>query len=147
MFATNLDGVFHVFQAAARHMTERADRGRSVRPAGRDLEPRLAVRHRAQRALRRRPRPPSTRWSARSRVELARHGVTANAILPGWIKSDMTAGIMANEKFVANVMPRIPMRRFGEPSDFGGIAVYLMSKASSYHTADCFVIDGGYTAF
>ena len=39
------------------------------------------------------------------------------------------------------------MRRFGEPSDFGGIAVYLMSKASSYHTADCFVIDGGYTAF
>ena len=80
-------------------------------------------------------------------VELARQGVTSNAILPGWIKSDMTAGIMANEKFVANVMPRIPMRRFGEPSDFGGIAVYLMSKASSYHTADCFVIDGGYTAF
>ena len=44
-------------------------------------------------------------------------------------------------------MPRIPMRRFGEPTDFGGIAVYIMSKASSYHTADCFVIDGGYTAF
>ena len=59
----------------------------------------------------------------------------------------MTAGIMANEKFVANVMPRIPVRRFGEPSDFGGIAVYLMSNASSYHTTDCFVIDGGYTAF
>ena len=80
-------------------------------------------------------------------LELARQGVTSNAILPGWIKSDMTAGVMANEKFVANVMPRIPMRRFGEPSDFGGIAVYLMSKASSYHTADCFVIDAGYTAF
>jgi hypothetical protein len=72
---------------------------------------------------------------------------SANAILPGWIKSDMTAGIMANEKFVANVMPRIPVRRFGEPTDFGGIAVYIMSKASSYHTADTFVIDGGYTAF
>ena len=80
-------------------------------------------------------------------VELARYGVTANAILPGWIKSDMTAGIMANDKFVTNVMPRIPVRRFGEPTDFGGIAVYIMSKASSYHTADCFVIDGGYTAF
>src|SRR5437762_569754 len=80
-------------------------------------------------------------------VELARQGVTANAILPGWIKSDMTANIMANEKFIANVMPRIPVRRFGEPTDFGGIAVYLMSKASSYHTADCFIIDGGYTAF
>ena len=80
-------------------------------------------------------------------VELARYGVTANAILPGWIKSEMTAGIMANEKFVANVMPRIPMRRFGEAEDFGGIAVYLTSKASSYHTAECFVIDGGYSAF
>ena len=80
-------------------------------------------------------------------VELARYGVTANAILPGWIKSDMTAGVMANDKFVANVMPRIPVRHFGEPSDFGGIAVYIMSKASSYHTADCFVIDGGYTVF
>src|SRR5258707_14123891 len=73
-------------------------------------------------------------------VELARQGVTANAILPGWIKSDMTAGIMANEKFVGAVMPRIPMRRFGEPGDFGGIAGYLMSKASSYHTAECFVM-------
>ena len=59
----------------------------------------------------------------------------------------MTSSIMGNEKFVTNVMPRIPMRRFGEPDDFGGIAVYLMSSLSSYHTADCFVIDGGYTAF
>jgi NAD(P)-dependent dehydrogenase (short-subunit alcohol dehydrogenase family) len=39
------------------------------------------------------------------------------------------------------------MRRFGDPEDFSGIAVYLMSKASSYHTADLFIIDGGYSAF
>jgi NAD(P)-dependent dehydrogenase (short-subunit alcohol dehydrogenase family) len=39
------------------------------------------------------------------------------------------------------------MRRFGKPADFGGIAVYLMSDASSYHTGDLFVIDGGYTLF
>ena len=71
-----------------------------------------------------RPRPRINALCRALAVELARHGVTANAILPGWIKSDMTAGIMANEKFVANVMPRIPVRRFGEPSDFGGIAVY-----------------------
>jgi NAD(P)-dependent dehydrogenase (short-subunit alcohol dehydrogenase family) len=126
MFAANLDGVFHVFQAAARHMTERANSGNEHYAATK------AAINALVRAL---------------AVELARQGVTANAILPGWIKSDMTAGIMANEKFVGAVMPRIPMRRFGEPSDFGGVAVYLMSKASSYHTADCFVIDGGYTAF
>jgi len=146
MFATNLDGVFHVFQAAARHMTERAasgDRfGRLVATSslaslfGTARNEHYAATKAAINAL--------CRALA---VELARHGVTANAILPGWIKSDMTSGLMANEKFVANVMPRIPVRRFGEPSDFGGIAVYLMSNASSYHTADCFVIDGGYTAF
>jgi NAD(P)-dependent dehydrogenase (short-subunit alcohol dehydrogenase family) len=146
MFATNLDGVFHVFQVAARHMTERAsagDRfGRLVATSslaslfGTARNEHYAATKAAINAL--------VRALA---VELARQGVTANAILPGWIKSDMTAGIMANEKFVGAVMPRIPMRRFGEPSDFGGIAVYLMSQASSYHTADCFVIDGGYTAF
>ena len=146
MFATNLDGVFHAFQAAARHMTERANAGdkfgRLVATSslaslfGTARNEHYAATKAALNALCR----------ALS-VELARYGVTANAILPGWIKSDMTAKIMADDKFVGAVMPRIPMRRFGEPSDFGGIAVYLMSKASSYHTADCFVIDGGYTAF
>jgi NAD(P)-dependent dehydrogenase (short-subunit alcohol dehydrogenase family) len=146
MFATNLDGVFHVFQAAARHMTERATAGD---PFGRlvatsSLASIFGTARNEHYAATKAAINALVRALA---VELARQGVTANAILPGWIKSDMTAGIMANEKFVANVMPRIPMRRFGEPSDFGGIAVYLMSKASSYHTADCFVIDGGYTAF
>jgi NAD(P)-dependent dehydrogenase (short-subunit alcohol dehydrogenase family) len=146
MFATNLDGVFHVFQVAARHMTERAEAGdkfgRLVATSslasifGTARNEHYAATKAAINAL--------VRALA---VELARQGVTANAILPGWIRSDMTAGLMGNEKFVANVMPRIPVRRFGEPSDFGGIAVYLMSKASSYHTADTFVIDGGYTAF
>ena len=146
MFATNLDGVFHVFQAAARHMTERAAKGdkfgRLVATSsmaslfGTAQNEHYAATKSAVNAMIR-----------ALGVEQARYGITANAILPGWIKSDMTAGIMGNDKFVANVMPRIPVRRFGEPTDFGGIAVYIMSQASSYHTADCFVIDGGYTAF
>jgi NAD(P)-dependent dehydrogenase (short-subunit alcohol dehydrogenase family) len=146
MFATNLDGVFHVFQAAARHMTERATSGD---PFGRlvatsSLASLFGTARNEHYAATKAAINALVRALA---VELARQGVTSNAILPGWIKSDMTAGVMANEKFVGAVMPRIPMRRFGEPGDFGGIAVYLMSKASSYHTADCFVIDGGYTAF
>jgi NAD(P)-dependent dehydrogenase (short-subunit alcohol dehydrogenase family) len=146
MFATNLDGVFHAFQAAARHMTERAASGD---PFGRlvatsSLASIFGTARNEHYAATKAAINALVRALA---VELARHGVTANAILPGWIKSDMTAGIMGNDKFVANVMPRIPVRRFGEPEDFGGIAVYLMSKASSYHTADTFVIDGGYTAF
>jgi len=146
MFATNLDGVFHTFQAVARHMTERA--------AGGDAFGRLVATSSMASIFgtARNEHYSATKAAINAlvralAVELARHGVTANAILPGWIKSDMTAGLIANDKFVANVMPRIPMRRFGEASDFGGIAVYLMSKASSYHTADTIVIDGGYVAF
>jgi NAD(P)-dependent dehydrogenase (short-subunit alcohol dehydrogenase family) len=146
MFAVNLDGVFHVFQVAARHMIERAQAGdafgRLVATSslasvfGTARNEHYAATKAAINAL--------TRALA---VELARYGITANAILPGWIRSDMTAGVMANEKFVANVLPRIPMRRFGEASDFGGLAVYLMSSTSSYHTAETFAIDGGYSAY
>ena len=146
MFATNLDGVFHVFQVALRHMIARAadgDRfGRVVAtsslaslfgmPRGEHYAATKAALNELVRTL---------------AVEHARYGVTANAILPGWIETEMTAGLTANEKFVAATMPRIPMRRFGTPVDFGGIAVYLMSALSSYHTGDCLVIDGGYSKF
>ena len=80
-------------------------------------------------------------------VEFARHGIRANSILPGWIETDMTSKSIGNEKFVSNVMPRIPMRRWGTGADFGGIAVYLTSDASTYHTGDTFLIDGGYALF
>jgi NAD(P)-dependent dehydrogenase (short-subunit alcohol dehydrogenase family) len=80
-------------------------------------------------------------------VELARHQIRANALLPGWTESGMTAPAFANEKFVSNVMPRMPVRRWGTGDDFAAIAVYLASPASSFHTGDSILIDGGYAAF
>ena len=80
-------------------------------------------------------------------VEYARYGVTAHTILPGWIETAMTEGAFGWDKFVDNVIPRIPMRRWGQPEDFAAIAVYIMSEASSYHTSENFLIDGGYSAF
>ena len=82
--------------------------------------------------------------------ELAGSGITANAILPGFARSDMTKGLMENPKFDALVKYRLKIvqdkdPRYGEPEDFGGIATYLMSDASSYHTGDCFTIDGGFS--
>ena len=146
MFAVNLDGVVNAFRPIAQHMQERAARGdkfgRLVATSslasisGTARNEHYAATKGAINAL--------IRALA---VEQARYGITANAILPGWIRSDMTGGLFANEKFTANVMPRIPMRRFGEPEDFGGVAVYLMSPASSYHTGDCLLIDGGYAIF
>ena len=80
-------------------------------------------------------------------VEHARYGVRANAILPGWIATDMTAGAQGNSAFAEKVIPRVPARRWGEPDDFGGMAVYLASDASSYHSGTTIVIDGGYSIF
>ncbi|MGB3487578.1 MAG: SDR family NAD(P)-dependent oxidoreductase [Xanthobacteraceae bacterium] len=146
MFAVNLDGVFHTFQPIVRHMVERA--------AGGDGFGRLIATS-SMAALfgtARNEHYAATKAALNSlirglAVEHARYGITANAILPGWIDTDMTQGLQANDKFMSAAMPRIPMRRFGRPGDFAGIAVYLMSGASSYHTADCIVIDGGYSAF
>jgi NAD(P)-dependent dehydrogenase (short-subunit alcohol dehydrogenase family) len=59
----------------------------------------------------------------------------------------MTEGAFGWDKFVDNVIPRIPMRRWGQPEDFAAIAVYIMSEASGYHTSDNFLIDGGYSVF
>ena len=80
-------------------------------------------------------------------VEMARYQINANAIIPGWVDTAMTERLFNWEKFVDNVMPRIPMRRWGTPDDFGAIAVYLMSDAARWHTGDVIKIDGGFSIF
>ncbi|HET6970536.1 MAG TPA: SDR family oxidoreductase [Phenylobacterium sp.] len=80
-------------------------------------------------------------------VEYARYGIRANSILPGWIATDMTAGLQAWDTFNEKAIGRVPMRRWGQGDDFSGIAVYLASDASRFHTGDSFVIDGGYTIY
>jgi len=138
----NLDGVFWTMRAAARHMVERGGGGVLVPTAS------LAAISGAQRN----EHYAATKGAVISMtkslcVEFARNGIRANAILPGWIETPMTAKTFAWDKFAANVKPRIPMRRWGSKEDFGGIAVYLLSDASSYHTGDTFIIDGGYYTF
>ena len=59
----------------------------------------------------------------------------------------LTERALHGEAFNAKVLPRVPMRRWGVGGDFGGIAVYLTSDASAYHSGDTFVIDGGYLIF
>jgi NAD(P)-dependent dehydrogenase (short-subunit alcohol dehydrogenase family) len=56
----------------------------------------------------------------------------------------MTEELMENEKFKEAVMSRLAIRRWGEVGDFAGIAVYLMSDASAYHTGDAITLDGGF---
>ena len=138
----NLDGAFYTLRAAARHMKDRGDGGLLAGTAS------LAAIEGAARS----EHYAATKGGLISMiralaVEFARYGIRANSILPGWIETDMTANAIGNDKFAANVLPRIPMRRWGTGADFGGLAVYLMSSAAAYHTGDTFVIDGGYSLF
>ena len=146
VLSVNLDGAFFTLRVAAKHMVARAEKGD---PGGRLVGvASLAARSGAARN----EHYAATKGGLVSMlkamaVEFARYGITANAILPGWIETEMTAPPFANEKFGANVLPRIPVRRWGKPADFGGIAVYLASSASAYHTGDEILIDGGYWVF
>lgn len=144
----NLDGAFFTFRAAAKHMVGRATSGGPWAGGSLIGTASLAALHGAARS----EHYGATKGGMVSMirglaVELARHGIRANAVLPGWIETDMTANATSNPKFQENVLPRIPVRRWGSPNDFGGVAVYLMSSASSYHTGDSFLIDGGYSLY
>lgn len=80
-------------------------------------------------------------------TEYGRHGIRANAILPGWIATDMTSKAVGNDVFTEKVIKRVPFRRWGTPEDFAAAAVYLIGPGSTYTNGQQFVIDGGYSVF
>ena len=138
----NVEGVFLTFRAAARHMAERGEGGSLIATAST-----AAIEGAARNSHYGASKGAVASLVRALGVELARHRIRVNAILPGWIVTEMTERSVGNEKFANAVLPRIPARRWGEIGDFGGIAVYLASDASAYHTGEQFVIDGGYTKF
>ena len=73
--------------------------------------------------------------------------IRLNAIAPGWIVTDATAPAVENEAFSNLITKRIPARRWGTPNELEGVAVYLASDASGYHTGDTLRVDGGYAIF
>jgi NAD(P)-dependent dehydrogenase (short-subunit alcohol dehydrogenase family) len=138
----NLDGVFFTLRAAAAHMITRPGGGVLVATSS------LAAISGAARAEHYGASKGAVISMIRAlAVEYARHGIRAHAVLPGWVETDMTEKTFENEKFAAAAGARIPLRRWGRPEDFGGIAVYMMSDASSWHTGESFLIDGGYVLF
>lgn len=138
----NVEGVFLTFRAAARHMVQRGQGGSLVATAST-----AAIEGAARNSHYGASKGAVTSYVRALAVELARHHIRVNSILPGWIVTEMTERSVGNEKFAAAVMPRIPARRWGDGDDFGGVAVYLASSASAYTTGEQFVIDGGYTKF
>lgn len=80
-------------------------------------------------------------------VELARDGITVNAVLPGWIDTAMTHEMLGAEQVKAKVLTRIPARRWGTPEDFEAVAAFLAGPGARYITGQTIVIDGGYSVF
>ncbi len=73
--------------------------------------------------------------------ELAGRGITCNAVAPGWIETDMTAGM--DERLVAGVRERVPVGRLGTPEDVAAAVVFLASQAAGYITGQVLAVDGG----
>lgn len=76
--------------------------------------------------------------------DYAAEGIRANAIAPGYIDTDMTAGGFANPEWAPVWHGMTPLPKVGTPEDIGAAALYLCSPASSYVTGEVLVIDGGY---
>lgn len=76
-------------------------------------------------------------------LELGRHGVTANAILPGAIHTGMTAASFANEDIAAVWAKKSPLKRLGQPVDVARVALFVASGDSGFVTGQSIAVDGG----
>jgi 2-deoxy-D-gluconate 3-dehydrogenase len=76
----------------------------------------------------------------------ARENIQVNAVLPGWIDTNLTRRAREEVKGLhERVVARTPAGRWGEPEDMGGIAVFLASRASDFVTGTAIPVDGGYS--
>jgi len=78
-------------------------------------------------------------------MELAPEQITANALLPGPFATEMNLPLSQDPEKYQAFISKVPMGRWGELHEIGGIVLYLASPASSYTTGACFAIDGGWT--
>jgi gluconate 5-dehydrogenase len=79
-------------------------------------------------------------------IEWAERGVLVNAIGPGFLSTEMTAGLRDNPRLRDGLIAKTPLGRLGEPEEVVGAALYLASAASSYVTGQTIYVDGGWTA-
>jgi 2-deoxy-D-gluconate 3-dehydrogenase len=134
----NLHGVFRLCRAAGRHMLSRRG-GKIINVAsllsfqGGLTVPAYAAAKSAVAGL---TKALSNEWAA--------NGINVNAIAPGYVRTDVTAALQKDETRQRQILERIPAGRWGEPSDLGGAAVFLASRASDYVNGHVLAVDGGW---
>jgi NAD(P)-dependent dehydrogenase (short-subunit alcohol dehydrogenase family) len=144
LLAINMHGAFYTLQEGARRMVARAEAGEpggSLIACG-SLSLFLGVPGMEHYAAAKSGMAAVVRGIA---VELGKYGIRANVVAPGYIKTDLGRDDEAvrramDERFASST----PIPRVGYPEDFEGIAAYLASDASRFHSGDTIVIDGAY---
>jgi NAD(P)-dependent dehydrogenase (short-subunit alcohol dehydrogenase family) len=144
VIAVNVRGTFLMSQAVGRRMIERGSGGTIVNVAsiaglvGGNPDYMQTVGYNSSKgAVISMTRDLATSW--------ARHGITVNAVAPGWFPTRMSGGLI--EKHEERMLADIPLGRFGNPEDLKGVVVFLASPAASYITGQTIVVDGGATAW
>ena len=141
MININQKTLFFLTQAAARVMIRQGDGGKIINTAsmlsfqGGILVPSYTASKSAVMGL--------TRLMAN---ELAPHGITANAIAPGYMATENTRPLRENPERNKAILDRIPAGRWGKPEDLQGICVFLASPASDYLNGFTVAVDGGWLA-
>ena len=79
-------------------------------------------------------------------AEWARHGIQANGIAPGYVRTDLNEALQSDAEFDAWLRARVPAGRWGEPDELGGAVVFLASSASDFVNGQLLVVDGGLSA-
>ena len=135
----NLSSVFRLCRAAGRHMIERGQGGKIVNIAsllsfqGGIIVPGYAA---AKGGVMQLTKALANEW--------APHAINVNAIAPGYMATDNTTALRADETRSRQILERIPAGRWGQPDDLAGAVVFLASAASNYVTGHVLVVDGGW---
>lgn len=135
----NLSSVFRLSQLAGRHMIENNRGGKIVNIAsllsfqGGITVPAYAA---SKGGVAQLTKALANEW--------AKHAINVNAIAPGYMRTNNTAALQADETRNRQILERIPAGRWGEPEDLAGAAVFLSSNASDYINGHVLVVDGGW---
>lgn len=139
---TNLDGTFLTTQEVARHMIDRGHGGSMIVVSS------LASRYGGGRQVAYTTSKTGLIGLGRTlAVELARHRIRCNSLLPGWTETAMNESLRESEAFVEATTRRTPVRRWAMPEEFGEIAAFLADPSLIFHTGNEVIVDGGYSIF
>ncbi|MEU7811356.1 SDR family oxidoreductase [Pseudonocardia sp. NPDC049154] len=142
VMATNLDGVFLTCREGARRFVEQGDGGSMILVSS--MVSRFGA---AQQAAYAASKTGVLGLARTLAVELARHRVRVNTLVPGWTRTGLTVPRQEDERFMAATTARTPVRRWADPEEFEEVGAFLADPSQTFHTGNEVVVDGGYSVF